>query len=77
MVLKLLRFTGDISDLRLQVPYEIIVNGQKICKYIADFVYTKNGNVVVEDVKGFPTAVYKLKKKLMKAVHGIEIQEVK
>lgn len=31
---------------------------------------------VVEDVKGVRTLAYKFKKKLMKAVHGIEIREV-
>ena len=68
---------GIISDLRLQVPYVITVNGLKICKYVADFVYIDKGYEVVEDVKGMKTPTYNLKKKLMKAVHGIEIQEVK
>lgn len=76
-VLKIMQAAGVISDLRLQVPYVINVNGLKICKYVADFVYIDNGREVVEDVKGMKTPTYNLKKKLMKAVHGIEIQEVK
>lgn len=32
--------------------------------YIADFSYVESGEFVVEDVKGFLTSVYKLKKKL-------------
>lgn len=49
---------------------------QKIAKYVADFVYAdKNGNEVVEDVKGRPTAVYRMKKRLMVACHNIEIVE--
>ena len=32
--------------------------------------------MVLEDVKGVKTAVYKLKKRLMLAVHGIDITEV-
>ena len=57
---------------------EIVVNDQKICKYVADFQYNKvdeYGNLeeVVEDAKGVETAEFKLKKKLMKAVYGIEI----
>ena len=32
---------------------------------------------VVEDVKGMTTAMFKLKAKLMKAVHGIEVRVVK
>lgn len=43
--------------------------------YVADFVYTENGNPVVEDVKGFKTEAYKIKRKLMLAVHGIRIKE--
>ena len=31
-------------------------------KYIADFQYVENGETVVEDVKGFRTEVYKMKK---------------
>jgi len=28
------------------------------------------------DVKGFKTPIYNIKKKLMKAIHGIEIKEI-
>lgn len=76
-VLKIMQAAGVISDLRLQVPYVINVNGLKVCKYVADFVYIDKGHEVVEDVKGMKTPTYNLKKKLMWAVHGIEIQEVK
>lgn len=48
---------------------------ERECSYIADFVYTENGNLVVEDVKGFKTADYKIKRKLMLHVHGIRIKE--
>jgi hypothetical protein len=69
---------GYITDLQRQIPYEIVVNDQKICKYIADFKYNKVDDYgsleeVVEDAKGVETAEFKLKKKLMKAVHGVEI----
>lgn len=81
--LKLLEKAGRIADLDLEFNFRIEVKGQKICTYRADFVYDeleKSGGVitcsrVVEDTKGFRTAVYRLKKKLMKAVHGIEIRE--
>jgi hypothetical protein len=43
--------------------------------YIADFVYYRNGELVVEDSKGFRTAEYRLKRKLMLWVHGIRIKE--
>lgn len=45
------------------------------CAYIADFVYVENGKTVVEDVKGFRTAEYKIKRKLMLFVHKIKIRE--
>jgi len=68
---------GQISDLSLQQPYPIEINGLHVCTYIADFVYTRGGLLIVEDVKGMRTPVYELKAKLMRAVHGIEITEVR
>lgn len=47
--------------------------------YVADFVYMENGKQVVEDVKSDITRanpVYKIKKKMLMYVHGIEITEV-
>jgi len=73
--LKLLQRAGEISDLKLQVPYEFIVNGIKVCKYYADFVYQEKGKEVVEDTKGKITDVYRIKKKLMKAIYNIEVLE--
>ena len=69
---------GIVTDLELQVKYDIVINDIKICKYIADFVYKEespDGKIkeIVEDAKGFETPEFKLKKKLMKAVHGIDI----
>lgn len=74
-VLKIVQVSGLITDLRLQVPYQITVNGKKVCRYVADFVYSENGKEVVEDVKGMKTPVYNLKKKLMEAVFGVVIFE--
>lgn len=74
-VLKIVQASGLITDLRLQVPYQITVNGKKVCRYVADFVYSENGKEVVEDVKGMRTPVYNLKKKLMEAVFGVVIFE--
>lgn len=73
--LKMLQADGAISELRLQVSYKITVNDFLICRYIADFVYIQDGKEIVEDVKGKITDVYRLKKKLMKACHGIDIYE--
>lgn len=66
---------GIIYDLKLQVPFELNEGGTHSLKYIADFTYTlSSGESIVEDVKGFQTAVFKKKMKLMKKVHGITIK---
>lgn len=44
--------------------------------YIADFVYTENDEIVVEDTKGFRTKEYIIKRKLMLHLHGIRIKEI-
>lgn len=75
--LRLLERAGKISDLKRQVSFELIPKqeGERACSYVADFTYIENGKLVVEDCKGFKTDVYKIKKKLMKWVHGISIRE--
>jgi len=70
---------GEINNLQVHPKYEIIVNGKKICSYTPDFEYTTEaGEKIVCDVKSEPTKtpVYRLKTKLMLAVHGINIIEV-
>ena len=49
---------------------------ERACNYKADFVYTENGKIVVEDTKGFRTKDYIIKRKLMLYIHGIRIKEV-
>lgn len=49
---------------------------EKECAYVADFVYSKDGHTVVEDTKGFRTADYIIKRKLMLYIHGIQINEI-
>jgi hypothetical protein len=71
--LKLLAKAGTISELELQPKFDLVVNGLKICSYIADFKYVKDDQIIIEDVKGVQTPEFKLKKKLMKAVHGIDV----
>lgn len=66
-----------ISDLKTQVKFTLIPknkNGREV-KYIADFTYLEKGELIVEDVKGVKTPVYKLKKRLIKEIHGIDIKE--
>lgn len=72
---------GEIQGLRLQVPFEILpsfeCDGVKYrgMKYIADFVYYRDGKQVVEDTKGWKTAEYRMKKKLMAYMNHINIEE--
>lgn len=53
---------------------------ERECAYFADFTYTKNGEKVVEDVKGYKGGgayeVFKIKRKLMLERYGIRVQEV-
>ena len=86
-VLKLLEKQGIISDLKEQVAFVLCpkqdgkdYNGKTIClrremKYIADFVYVQDSKTIVEDAKGFKTAEYKRKKRLMKRLFNIDILE--
>ena len=78
--LKLLQAAGEIDTVIVHPVWPIVVNGALVCRYEADFQYHdyKLGCGVVEDVKSKPTMTptYRLKKKLMKAVHNIEIVEV-
>lgn len=70
--LKILEKANEITELRLQVKFELQPsfkkNGKTIRKieYIADFTYYDNklNKYIVEDTKGYKTEVYKLKKKL-------------
>lgn len=68
--LKILLKAGEIQDLELQ-PHFLLQesfkkNGKTYRKieYIADFKYIENGKIIVEDVKGLQTDVFKLKHKL-------------
>lgn len=77
--LLLLESNGEVRDIKRQVEYKLEVMGILICRYRADFNYEElragQWLAVVEDVKGYKTAEYRLKKKLMRACHGIEIRE--
>jgi hypothetical protein len=78
--LKAMWKTGLVFLLERQVPYDLRVNDVLICRYIADFVYhDAQGKLIVEDVKSEPTRKkkeYRIKYKLMQAIHGITITEV-
>ena len=72
--LKILQKAKKIKNLKLQQEF-ILLDGFKDfqgkkhrpIKYLADFVYEEKNKIIVEDVKGRQTAVYKLKKKMFLA----------
>ena len=90
--LRLLERAGEIHLLQLQPTFALVVvpvgtrsPETRIGEYRADFAYCQCfggvGNcgwsrVVVEDVKGMKTPVYRLKKKFVEAQYGISIREV-
>lgn len=82
LVLKDAERHGKIQGLARQVPYEIIpaqvIQGSRLraSEYVADFVYRKDGQIVVEDTKGYRTEVYRIKRKLMAWRHGVLIREI-
>lgn len=71
---------GEIADLQLQPRFPIIVNGQTVAHYIADFQYVdlSSSLTVIVDVKSqvTRTPIYRLKKKLVEALYPIQITEV-
>src|SRR6266566_4740428 len=77
MTLKPLAQAGAIKKLEVHPRYKLVVNNQFICTYIADFRYIDQaGKTHVVDVKGVRTDVFMLKKKLMAACLGIEVEEI-
>ena len=77
--LKILEMAGEITDIQLQVPFALTIGGFLICTFRADFTYItcKDNKFHVIDVKGVRTREFIIKKKLMKAILGIEIEEVR
>ncbi len=82
LYLRQLEFDGRITELQEQVCFElapsVVIHGRKrpALRYVADFTFWRDGEFVVVDVKGMITPVYRIKRHLMRAIHGIEIEEV-
>lgn len=82
--LALLQRAGKITELQLQPKFllqeSFRKNGKTYRKidYIADFQYEENGKIVVEDVKGKETEVFRLKHKLFeKKYPELELRVIK
>lgn len=67
------------ETLEVHPRYRIELNGVKVCDVILDFRFRKKGltgdpsDVMVVDVKGRDTPVSRLKRKLVKAVHNVDV----
>lgn len=72
-ILKSLQNVGEVLFFLRQVPFHLPGG----VKYVCDFlIFWANGDVTIEDVKGFKTEIYKAKKKMVEALYPIEILEV-
>lgn len=89
MDLWLMQRSGEITNLRTQVKYPLLPKQvhpdgtmERAIDYVADFVYEKDGETVVEDSKGFRNTasaayrVFVMKRKMMLYFHGITVREV-
>lgn len=81
--LEILVENGLITNLQRQVKFELIPTQrtsdgtvERSVSYIADFVYERDGQMVVEDTKGYRTKEYVIKRKLMLYLKGIQIVEI-
>lgn len=76
--LKLRGRDGEISHIELQPTYDITINGQHICKVKLDFRFWDkvSGKERIIDCKGMDLPLSKLKRKMVTAQHGIEVEIV-
>lgn len=66
-----------VVNINRQIPYRFFINEKLIFTYIADFVVLYGDKrIEIQDYKGMRTDIYRLKKKLIEAHHGIKIIEI-
>ncbi len=69
-ILNILKRTGKVKDFEMQVVYTLTAG----IKYILDFkVEYSDGRIDYIDIKGMKTQVFRIKQKLMKHDHDIDI----
>ena len=74
--LRMLEKAGEIRDLTRQVAFPLHVEGSLIGRYVSDFRYYRDGQMVVEDVKGggaTQTPLFNWKAKHFRAQYGYDI----
>lgn len=61
---------GTIKDYESQVRFDFVVNGQKICSHIVDFVVEMpDGEKQVHECKGYEHPLWNIKRKLFEALY--------
>lgn len=78
--LKMREKAGEVTGVELQRPFKLLgPKGELMATYKADFAFWDNreDRFRVIDVKGVETKEFRLKKKMMRALLGIEIEVVK
>lgn len=78
-LLKQLERVGQVSQIELQKRYPLAVNGETVCTYFADFAFHDaiQERYRVVDIKGVVTKDFSIKRKLMRAIHGIEVEVIR
>jgi hypothetical protein len=78
--LKIREKAGEVSGVEMQRSFALIgPSGLLIATYRCDFAFidhSEDCRFRVIDVKGFETSVFKLKRKMMKALLGITVETV-
>lgn len=83
--LRLLERAGQINGLERQVSIELApsvkyegeARAKPALRIVVDFAYMERGSRVLEDTKGMRTAVFQVKRHLLKAFHGLELRLTK
>lgn len=71
---------GKIGGLELQKRFPLLgPKGEVICTYVADAVFWdhEQDRLRIIDVKGVETKEFRLKKRLMRALKGLEVEVVR
>ena len=80
--LQILERIGQIRGLQRQVAYELAPpvkyagasRTKPALRLVVDFSYWEGEQQILEDTKGVQTDVFKVKRHLLKAVHGLEVR---
>lgn len=87
--LKLRQMAGEISDLKRQVPFLLVINSVpvkirsdgypkgRVCRYTADFTYTEGGVRRILDVKGADDPASRLRRAVVEAIYGVVVEVVR